>query len=110
MSQGKRFSGCVELDRRKLWRLPAGLSLVGLFVLPLATWISRFESGSLIRDGLACLVAFGFCAAILGLGLGLWIGLRARNPPAVLTAIASVVVAVLWWRQVFLPMIQKGMP
>lgn len=110
MSRGKRPSGYAELDRKKLWRLPAGLSLFGLIVLPLVPWISRYESGSLIRDGLVCLAAFGTCAAILGLGLGLWIGLRTRNPPAVLTAVASVVVAVLWWRQVFLPMIQKGMP
>lgn len=110
MSQGKRSSGYAELDRGKLWQLPAGLSLFGLFALPFAAWISRCEPGSLIRDGLVCLVAFGCCAAILGLGLGVWIGLRTRSGPAILTAIVSVVVAAFWWWQVFLPMIQNGMP
>ena len=109
MRPTKRPPKYSELDGRKLWRLPAGLSLFSLFALPFAPWIARFEPGSLIRDGLAGLVAFGCCASILGLGLGVWIGLRIRNLPSLLTSVGSVVVAVLWWRQVFLPMIEKGM-
>ena len=98
----------LELDREKLWRFPAGLSLLALLVLPLVPWISRFEHGSSVREALAHLVALGVCSAMLGFGLGLWIGVRIRSPSTALTALGSVVVALLWWVWVFSPLIQDG--
>jgi hypothetical protein len=63
-----------------------------------------------MSEVLAHLLALGCCAAMLGLGLGVWLGVRTRLWSAVLAGVGSVVVAVLWWQRVFLPMIQGGMP
>jgi len=93
-----------------MWRLPAGLSLFAIVVLPFATFISGFERGSFLHGGLVFLLALGVCAAMLGFGLGLWIALRVRRLSSVLASAFSVAVAVLWWREVFLPMIQGGNP
>ena len=97
-------------DAQTLWRLPAALSLFALGVLPLAPLISRYERGTFLRDGLAHLLALGVCGALLGLGLGVWIGLRTRRFPAAMAAIFSIAVAVLWWREVFVPLLQGAIP
>ena len=100
----------TRYDPGSLWRLPAGLSFFALVVLPFASIISGFEQGSFPRDGLATLLALGICAAMLGVGLSLWIALRVRRMSSFLAGAFSVAVAVVWWREVLSPMIQGGTP
>ena len=104
------FSRNKRYDPETLWKLPAAVSMFALLVIPLTPLLSRFGLNSLLRDGLVLLLALGVCAAMLGLGFGLWIGVRIKRPSAVLAGVFSVVVALLWYRKVIAPMIQGELP
>ena len=94
-----------RIDPAKLWLVPAVLALIGAVALPFAHWIAVTERGTLARAIFAHISALGVCAAVLGLGVGLWTALRRPRLTTVGAALLAVMVAALWWWVVFAPLL-----
>jgi len=95
-----------KLDPERLWRLPATLSTLALLALSAWSFLDRFASGTFARETLAFVLALGACSMLLGLGLGLWIGVRFRSAPALAAGAWSVLVVLAWWWLVFGPLLR----
>ena len=101
-----RLTRDQRFNPAKIWRLPAGLCLFGLLVLPVAPAILSLERGTALRAAGAHLLAFAICATMLGVGLGVWTAIRSRRASTLLAAVFSVAVALLWWWLFFVPLIE----
>ncbi len=97
-----------RLEPSKLWRVPAALAALGAVALPFAHWIGSTEQGSLMRTVCAHISALGACAAILGLGVGLWTAVRRPRLSTLCAGLFAIAVAGLWWFLVFAPLFDSG--
>lgn len=86
------------------------LSIIALGILPLSSLLNDTARGTWLREVLAAVLAVGVCAAILGLGLGLWLAVRIRRLTVAGTALFAAVVALAWWIRVFVPLIAGTSP